>query len=134
MNSEAQFNTEFGKWVRYCYEGPSAGFELKFTKKDSVPFTEFTRQEQQLPSIQACSTDRGVYHKISDDSRGAKPFDCFVIKQSVGYFVIMYHEGRGSKEFVMIDGYVLEEEMNSSERKSLTRERAYEIGTVYSLK
>lgn len=134
MNTEAQFNTQFGKWVKHCYTGPSAGFELKFTKKNSVPFTEFTRQEQQIPSTRACKSSRGCYHKISDDSRGRKPFDCFVIKDAKGYFVIMYHQGRGSKEFIMIDVDDLVAEMEIATRKSLTLERAREIGTSEFLK
>lgn len=134
MRSEAQFNTVFGKWARYCYDGPTAAFELKLSKKPSIPFSEFTRQEQQLPSLQACRTSKGSYHKISDQSMGKKSYDCFIIKNALSYFVIMYYLKRGDKEFIMIEPDVLELEMQVSVRKSLTLERAREIGVIHYLK
>ena len=76
---------------------------------------------------------RSLAYKIPDDSRNYKPFDCFFIKNAPAYVVVMFYE-RGQKEFVMIDIDVFLEEERKSKRKSLTEERAKQIGEVCSLK
>lgn len=88
--------------------------------------------------------EKGLFHKISDAPihRGMrtrftfqKPFDCLHVKARAAYIVILFYEPRAEKFAVMIrvEDYV--SEMKSSDRKSLTKERAELIAEhVVSLK
>ena len=79
-----------------------------------------------------------LYHKISDSpifggmkSRFTKqkPFDCLVLT-GLAFVCIMFYKPRKKKEFIAIDIDVWNEEVKTSIRKSLTEERAKEIGIV----
>lgn len=50
------------------------------------------------------TTTNGVYHKISDQSLGAKPFDSFLLKGD-GYLVLSFRLS-GKTYFVNIKEYV----------------------------
>lgn len=66
-------------------------------------------------------------HKIADDSVGFKPFDCFHLRE-VPSFVVVSFWSRGEKKFYMIDIDDWMQEVQTSNRKSLTVQRAGEIG------
>ena len=67
---------------------PSAAFELKRTKLPR--FNKNLVAPHQIRALKMSSYNSGVYHKISDMSLGAKPFDSFVIKDAKGYLVICF--------------------------------------------
>ncbi len=67
---------------------PSAAFELKRTRLPR--FNKNLIAEHQLRALKMAGYGTGCYHKISDMSMGAKPFDSFIIKGAKGYLVICF--------------------------------------------
>lgn len=129
MKKESDFQTRFSRWVYHNWN-KSTAFELKLSKKDSIPFSNV--QEHQIAALLAAKHGKS-YHKISDESRGQKPYDCYMIAGGDAYVVIMFYLERGDRTFYMIDIDTFVEESKTSKRRSLTKKRAEEIGTSYSL-
>lgn len=121
---ERKFQTLFLKWARHQSKLFSAAFELKISNGESLPFTSL--KEHQLQALYAVKHNR-LAHKIADDSVGFKPFDCFHLRE-VPAFVVVSFWSRGEKKFYMIDVDDWMKEVKQSKRKSLTKERAAEIG------
>ena len=125
---EKDFQTKFNKWLKYNWNMTSA-FELKMVKGKSMPFNAV--KEHQIIALRLVGSK--LVYKIADDSRGTKPFDCFMLVNSPGYIVIMFYK-RGQKEFIIIEISNFIKEMKTSKRKSLTEKRAkeicYKIGTI----
>lgn len=122
---ERDFQTEFIKWLKYRHYKTGA-YELKLTKEKSLPFKALAPHQRDA----LYHAKHGhVAYKIPDDSIGQKPFDCFMLVQVPAYVVVMFYE-RGQRQFYMIDisNWVAEEEQST--RKSLTPERAAQIGTT----
>lgn len=128
--TERDFTTKFNKWLKYHWKS-SAVFELKICKGKSIPFNAV--QTHQLANLRIAK--RGILpYKIDDGSIGQKPFDIVCVNKVPSYVVIFFYQKRGDDEFVVIDVDHYIDEMETSERKSLTKERAEEIGVKYSLK
>lgn len=125
---EKNFQSRFSKWLKYRYQG-TACFELKITKTSSIPFNDV--KEHQLNALLNAKHNH-IEFKIPDDSIGQKPFDCFRLEKVPSYVVIQYYR-HGQDEFIMIDIDDFIKEIEISPRKSLTEDRAKEIGTVYLL-
>jgi len=106
------------------YTGPSACFELKRTMTDSLPFSAV--EEHQEEALDA-ALNRALYYKIPDDTQGQKVFDCFYLTNTVGYIVISY--GPKLKSFVLVPINDWKHERKTSKRRSLTYDRALQIGT-----
>ena len=121
---ERKFQTQFLKWVRHQSKLSTAAFELKLTKEGSLPFSAL--KEHQLEALYAVKHNR-LAHKIADDSVGFKPFDCFHLREVPAFVVVSFYT-RGEKKFYMIDVDDWKKELEISKRKSLTKERAAEIG------
>jgi len=119
VKKEAKFTILFRHWLRKNPMHNSA-FELKHTSKDSIPFSDV--QEHQINALQAVKSKVGFLYKAPDDSRGAKPFDLFYMREAFAWVVIKY-----PKCFVIInvDHFVLESKR--SKRRSLTSSRARDI-------
>jgi len=129
--TEAQFTTKFNRWLRHQWE-TSGAFELKVTATDSLPFDAV--KDHQIAALDAASSDSGIVYKIPDDSIGFKPFDVFKLKWVQGWIVIRYHTDRRSqKEFVMIPVGLFVQESETSDRRSLTEERAKHLGKTCRL-
>jgi len=122
---EADFQVKFTRWAKYNIK-TSCAFELKIAKEKSLPFSAIQPHQIEALSIAKHST---LIHKISDGGYQQTPFDCFTLSGSEAYVVIMFYK-RGQKEFYMIDIDVFISEMNTSIRKSITAERAKQIGTT----
>lgn len=118
-------------------------FELKFIKCDKgiFPPLPFDRvAAHQSDALLCASTDRGLYHKISDSFVGdksgqrrfpsPKPFDCLYLKEIPAYVVICWYVPRKLKQFVYISIQDFLNEKQYCGRKSLTYARACAIGTV----
>jgi penicillin-binding protein-related factor A (putative recombinase) len=125
---EKDFQTRFNSWLTNRFVG-SGAFELKLTHEKSLPFSAV--QEHQIHALEMAKYKSLVY-KISDSGIGTKPFDCFKLQGVPAFVVVMYYK-RGQKDFYMIDIDAFMTEMHTSERKSLTPERAGKIGTKYIL-
>lgn len=124
IKSEAKFQTLFNHWLKAGRLKGTYGaiaFELKHTRgKDSLPFSAV--EDHQLDALVAVTTTRGLIYKISDESRGFKPFDCFMMWECQAFIVIKY-----PYFFVLITVDEFIQEKKRSKVKSLTDERAKEI-------
>lgn len=120
---EKDFQVKFTRWLRYRYLG-SGAFELKICKGTSLAFDAV--QPHQVDALLAVK-NTGLEYKIPDDTRGSKPFDCFRL-QGDAFVVIMFYQ-RGTNEFYLIDVDTWVREIATSDRKSITEDRAKEIGT-----
>lgn len=111
--------TVFRKW---CEEkGITAVFEIKYTKKDYIAFSDVKdHQKQALLKVRY-----GAFvYKIPDMGERA-PFDLFSFNKAPAYVVIRYPKGVA---VIPIDVFLLEEKR--SKRKSLTYGRAMELSTI----
>lgn len=120
---EADFQTRFSLWLKYHNEG-SAAYELKLTKDPSLAFNAV--QPHQIRALQLAKHKKMV-HKIADFGMLQKPFDCFVLSGVPAYVVVQFWKPR-EKTFFMIDVDDYVREMETSNRKSLTPDRAFQIG------
>lgn len=131
--SEASQTTQFLKFVR---SNPllrhTFAFEAKICKEKSLPFSAVAdHQWRNLYHTKHASTP--INFKISDFSPEQKPFDGFQLFQTNAYIVIFWYQHRGDKRFTMIDIDDWLNEVNTSSRKSITFERASEIGHTLEL-
>lgn len=129
---EKDFQSTFTSWVKANPNmfPTSTAFELKLTKGKSLPFNAV--MEHQITALQKAKW-RGVFHKISDMSFGYKPFDAFWLRGAQAYVVIMYYVPQKRHVCYAIDVDVFVKEARGSRRKSLTEERANEIGIFIQL-
>lgn len=126
---EKDFQSEFNKYLKYVHKETGA-YELKLSKSDSIPFDAV--KPHQVQALYNAKHSHIIY-KITDTGYAQKPFDCFALVGVPAYVVIMFYE-RGQKEFFMIDVDKWKEEYESSKRRSLTVDRAREIGVAHYLK
>lgn len=122
---EAKFQSRFNRWCKYNINDTSC-FELKYSRTQALPFSAVkSHQIQNLLNAK----HRKILWKISDFSPEEKPFDSFLIAKSAGYIVVQYASKTGqNKTFFMIDIDRFIKEMKTSKRKSLTADRARQIG------
>lgn len=123
-NGEAEFQTRFGRWLKY-QNLPTAAFELKISKTKSIPFS--CTEEQQVPSLLAAKHGQLDY-KPPDVSHTLKPCDLLHIREGDGKMVVMFEYSLSQKVFYIIDVDQWVSEQNHSKRKSLSVKRAGEIG------
>lgn len=83
-------------------------------------------KEHQLRALQLAKHS-GFPYKIPDVGYDQKPFDCVYISRVPAYVLIMFYK-RGCNHFYLIDVDDYIREIASSERKSLTEERAQALG------
>lgn len=113
----------------------STVYELKLEKTKRLSFDRV--YDHQVAGLRQAK-GKGVYHKIQDQPSTMvggrkmffgtkKPFDCLFLRGIAAYVVVMFYKPFETKiaYFIEIDSWVKEKE--TSERKSLTEERAKEI-------
>lgn len=133
---EKHMQVFFGKYLKSHYPPSSEAYELKICKGTSLSFDAV--QEHQIKALLEAE-ETGFYYKIPDQpvSWGAdspirfaakKPFDCLVLVKVKSYVVIWFYHERQKKIFLKIPIKVFIHEKEISTRKSLTEERANEIG------
>lgn len=123
--SEADFQTKFTRWAKYNLKTNTA-CELKVAKEgQSLPFSAV--KDHQILALSIVKNN-GLGYKIPDAGYDQKPFDYFFI-HGEAYVVVMYCK-RNQKEFFMIDVDDFVNEGTQSKRRSLTEERAREIGVA----
>ena len=121
---EKDFQTLWTKYVRAHWDKGTVAFELKICKTGSLSFDRV--EEHQIEALKK-SKHKILFHKISDMSLNAKPFDCFVLQDSLAYVVVLFYEEDQEKTAYLIDIDQFIQEKESSIRKSLTEERARQI-------
>lgn len=126
---EKDFQTKFSLWLKYNAK-TSGAYELKITHEPSLPFSDV--KPHQIQNLLLAKHSK-LIHKIADVGVLQKPFDCFVLMGVPAYVVVMFYV-RGQKTFYMIDVDKWVEEVEKSNRKSLTEVRASEIGVTCYLK
>jgi hypothetical protein len=121
---EKNIQTIWNNWCAKHWEYGTAAFELKISHKDSIPFSAV--QDHQYRALRLAK--KKLVYKISDfDITARKPFDSFLLQSALAYVGICWYEPRKKKLMVLIDVDKMIEERESSDRKSLTQERAEEI-------
>lgn len=132
---EKNFQTDWGKWWKNRFKKTGA-FELKISDGKSLPFNAV--EEHQENSMYVAKHGEFLY-KPPDNTGYQNPLDSICIYRGLGMLVVMFHaQERNQKKFVMIDIDAWLKEKNKAKadpklRKSLTLERALEIGKAYSL-
>ena len=123
---EANWTTNFLKnWVLVHSNLPSGPIEVKQTTKDYLSFSSVS--EAQRRDLLACTTPKGHWWKVADMGR-KNDFDVVFYRNSPAWIIIKYPKG-----FVVIGIVTYIMEMNRSERKSLTWERAVEVSVIHRL-
>lgn len=130
---ETQMQTFFKKHLLKHPPTVSEVYELKICKTTSLPFEAV--KDHQIKALQEAST--GLFHKITDppiyyggETRFniPRPFDCFYIRDVLGYVVLWFYKPREKKIFIKIPIGVFLKEKETATRKSLTEERAKQLG------
>lgn len=120
MKREANFQTTFNHWLKAVHKKTGA-FELKQTKGNALPFCAVVpHQVQALLQVK----NGTLVFKIPD-SGYQNPFDGFSLTRENAFVVIKYPDF-----FCLIDILDWCNEVERSDRKSLTSERAKEIATI----
>ena len=110
----------FTSYLKKEYDGKSAAFELKIAKSNTLPFSRI--EPHQIDALWRAKNER-VVHKISDMSVGFKPWDCFILRNSDAFLVVMYYKPRTKKIVYFIDIDVLLTEIKKG-GTSLSEEQA----------
>lgn len=123
---ESDFQSDFSAWIRKTKYSFTTAFELKVCKDNKPLGFESSFQPQQLPKL--FQAKHGcVYKKLSDMDPSLKPFDCLQICNARAYVVVLWYAPREPKIMYWIDIDTFLKEKDSSNRKSLTKQRASEI-------
>ena len=112
-------------------------FELKLCKGKSLPFSALA--DHQETALLAASSPEGLFHKITDQPIFAgskvrftkpKPFDCFMLKNTNAYVVVMWWVPRKKKKayYIRIQDWILAS--GKAGRKSITED----IARIYAVK
>jgi len=123
---EKDFQILFNKWCKHVGQG-TAAYELKLARTDSLSFDVVV--EHQVNALYNAKHGKVVF-KIPDCGY-QNPFDSFVLEGVPAYVVVMYMKHK--KEFMIIDIDMWIHEKIASKRKSLTYERAKELGRVINI-
>jgi len=125
--TEKQFQSIFCKWLRNQRKQKifnyTFAFELKVAKKKL--YWKSALQPQQIPELVRAKKSC-VYHKISDQSMGLKPFDGFQICNAKAYLIILW-----GKTMYWLDPEWVENDMKNT--KGIDEERA-EFAAEYIIK
>lgn len=127
MKREAKFQILFRAWYKSFgeYWMGNAAIELKQTPKNSISLS--CVEEHQINALLAVKNGSLLY-KISDESRGKKPFDMFSLSNAGAYVVIKYPD-----RFcvISIDKFLQKkDELLSCKIKSLSVENACKISVI----
>lgn len=121
---EQKFQSLFKRWLQAGWTGQSAVFELKRTLTDTLPFSAL--KEHQIDGLLRAQ-GTGVYYKLSDETSSQKPFDCFFIRNAVGYVAIAYGPKLTSFYLIPINNWI--KYTKTAKAKSLSRIGAESIAS-----
>ena len=106
---ETELQSRVATWVkssefdRVFRDGHGFGFETKVAEGETFPFSSLPEGEEiallrgagvleKWYGLRGAKFEK-LYHKISDQSQGKKPFDFFVLRNAPCYLVIGYYGG-----------------------------------------
>ena len=126
----------FRKYIEQNSPKQTEVYELKICKGTSLPFNHLA--DHQIEALLQAS--KGLFYKIPDQpvSWGAntkmrfaakKPFDCLFTSQAKAYVVVWFYKPRQKKVFYRIPIQSWLNEQSSGVRKSLTENKAIELGS-----
>lgn len=100
-------------------------WEAKFTKGSSIPFSDLQpHQEEKL-----LEAERVLAHKEPDVGIHKKSFDGYVLFHACSYFIAIFYKPGGTVLYeIPIRDFI--KEKYSSDRKSLTQDRARELASA----
>ena len=104
--------------------------ESKVSSGGTINFNDF--EDQQLPSLVAANSDKGLYHKPSDMLRLKKPFDFFCCVNRPAYVVAQFWKNRQQEICYLLDIKKVME-IKESGAKSLKEEDFMLWGRVINL-
>ena len=90
MKSERDTYPAFANFIRKYWTFGSAAFELKYVKSGKKHFLINELPQDQERALRM-TYENGVYHKISDQSMGNKPWDAFYLKGNA--YLVIYFAG-----------------------------------------
>ena len=133
---EAEFCSKFGRLIRKFFldsdsghEG-AAAFEMKVCVRGKA--LAFSRLEDHQSAALKAVKGKGLYHKIPDGGLGQKPFDGFYLAGCAAFVVVGFYDLGRHRNWIayLIDVDEFEKEAASCGRKSITEERARELGIM----
>lgn len=86
MRNERDTYPVFANFIRKYWKFGSSAFELKFVKGKHFLLSELPSDQERALRM---TYENGVYHKISDQSMGNKPWDAFFLKGNA-YLVVYF--------------------------------------------
>lgn len=116
---------------------PFGAYELKLSKHDSIPYNAV--KEHQIAGLRKAKSPDGLFYKINDMPAFAgsmtrfsnpKPFDCFRMRAEKAYVAICFYIPRQKKELLCIDVDEFVFARDNDKRKSLTKDKAYQISDI----
>ena len=126
IKSEAAFQTLFSHWLKAKFlPAREGGFAFELKHAHGKKFLPYSRVEPHQVAALLATRTIGLYYKLSDESRGWKPYDCFAMKGCDAYVVIKYPSC-----FVLIDVRDFIKEKEYARGKSLKENRAKEIAEI----
>lgn len=127
---ERDFQTKFRKYCKYKMGDKTFAYELKATKQSYLNFNALAKHQEYA----LLAAKHGIaHHKISDEGVSKKPFDGFQLVSVPAYVGIMFNTKDQQKTFYLIDIDEFLQVKEEVDRKSLTEEKAAEIGEEHQL-
>lgn len=137
---ESDMQTLFRKHLEKHPPDEPEIYELKICKDNKpLPFDRLLpHQREALLGAQGAGyfhklTDPPVYAGMKTRFNKTRPFDCMYLVNVNAYVIVWWYEPRQTKVFIKIPILKFVEEKELSTRKSLTQQRALEIGKPFIL-
>jgi len=128
--NEAGFQSKFRRYAKNRMEGRTFLYELKVTPKDYINFNRL--EEHQKYSLLAAR--KGIaHHKMPDQGIAKKPADGFQLCDIEALVGVLFNKNDQQKEFFLIPIEEWEKAREEVDRKSLTRDKAQQIGERHEL-
>lgn len=106
----------------------SIAWEAKITKTNTLNFNCLAPHQEQF----LLESERSYGYKISDSGLMKKPFDGFVLYKATSLFIAIYYIPHKTEIYEIPIRAFLKEKYESG-KKSLSKERAREIGKMLDL-
>lgn len=135
--TERGMQTYFGQHMKKFPPQTSEAYELKICKDPSLPFNVV--KPHQIEGLLKAENE-ALYHRVTDQPWTPqmqyaftlkKPFDCLVLVKVKSYVVVWFYKPRKPKIFIKIPIKAWVAEEGLSNRKSITEQRALEIGEAF---
>lgn len=97
---EKKFQTLFYGWLKQNPPTKSAAHELKSVKGSTFNLSQWVKKSPHQARSLMLAKNKWMYHKISDQSMGTKPFDSFVMCGADAFLVVWFD---AEKAFCILD-------------------------------